>query len=441
MKIVDLSKVFFMLVCFVVVLLAGVVIGAKKWFPYNVLKLAWDESRSAISTFQNRPTVLEKTRYPGNGVTLNTVGDDGKLILVQGMFQDVVAIQLLDRAGNKVQEWEVDFFKLFPDTGHIIPQSNVPRTGIGFHSQGVVALPDGSVVFNIAEKGLAKLDRCGGVVWTVNRMTHHSVAIDRDGSFWVPSKGNIDELDDRYILPGLTKADLLSDASKGWYEDTLLHVSQDGDILQEISLLKALLDAGLEKHFHYVARFDDPQDPTHINDIEVVTPVLAGKLPGVEAGDLLVSARNIDMLVIISRETGQLLWSATGDWRRQHDLDILPDGTISIFNNGGNDFALNRTPGSNVYVLDPETRQGEIYYPKSESQRFYTRIMGSSEILPNGNVLVAESIGGRVFEANSEEGVVWEYVVPYGDTGYAAVFETALQYDESYFSVRDWVCQ
>ena len=103
------------------------------------------------------------------------------------------------------------------------------------------ALPDGSVVFNFAELGTVKMDKCGKVLWRLDRMTHHSVTANADGSFWIPAKGDVRKVPEHLFLPGVTRDGLME--TKGWYEDRLLLVSAVGRIEREISLLQSCLTA------------------------------------------------------------------------------------------------------------------------------------------------------------------------------------------------------
>ena len=67
--------------------------------------------------------------------------------------------------------------------------SYVKNAGIA----GALALPDGSVLFNFEYRGMVKLDRCGEVQWTLRELTHHSIDIAADGSYWVPGRRRVRE--------------------------------------------------------------------------------------------------------------------------------------------------------------------------------------------------------------------------------------------------------
>ena len=59
--------------------------------------------------------------------------------------------------------------------------------------------------------------------------THHDVVVAEDGTLWVPSL--------HYRAEGLKE---IPNFKPWYYEDTVLHLSPDGKVLSEVSVLKAL---------------------------------------------------------------------------------------------------------------------------------------------------------------------------------------------------------
>jgi hypothetical protein len=48
-------------------------------------------------------------------------------------------------------------------------------------------------------------------------------------------------------------------------------------------------------------------------------------------------------------------------------------------------------------------------------------------------------MAGRIFEVDANGEIVWEHVTQFDDT-YAGLIESAIRYDEDYFSIKDWSC-
>ena len=421
---------------FVVFLLGGV-FAKRGWQPYQFVedgyrnaKAYWHQSR------QTRPDLLEPIRYRGDGVTTRRPGMAPGLTAVQGQFAEGVELRLLDPGGRIVHRWQPDFDRIWPDPSHVFPRGEIPVDELHYQTHGFAIQPDGSVVITFDGLGTAKLDRCGVVLWTVDRPTHHDVTDNPDGSFWLPSRTDVRQLEDRVMLKERKELDLASPG--GRFEDTLLLVGPAGDIRDEISIFKALLDGRFAAEL-YDVREISARDPTHLNDVEVVTPELAARVPGVAAGDLLVSLRQLHMLAIIGRQSRSIEWYQVGPWVRQHDAIITPDGMIEVLNNGDTRIAVDGVIGSSIMRLDPATGVADTVYPQPGQRRFFTRIMGAQQLLPNGNRLITESMAGRLLEVDASGNTVWEYVKPF-DSTHAAILQSAKRYPPGFFTVRDWSC-
>jgi hypothetical protein len=416
---------------------AGALWAKEKIWPYKLLDELYEGLKFyAFETdFYSRANLMISLSHEGTGVTRNLEEEtaDG-LTLMSGMFPTGVSLRLIDMNGKTINEWPVDFWRIWPNPNHVYPENEIPEFKWGYHVQGMWAQPDGSVVFNVAELGMVKMDRCGDVIWTLDRRTHHAVTPAGDGSFWVPGKRDAREVSENVALPQMQGP---GDEFSSLYEDLLIHVSADGKVLREISFLKALID-----HSAWYLLYGQPEeDPTHVNDVELVTPALARRISGVKPGDLLVSARNQHALAIISHRNGAILWHQVGPWVRQHDPDILADGTISIFSNNddGEDDTDHFFGGSSVVRFDPATEQSVTVFPNGTEETFYTKIMGAHQSLDNGNLLITESMQGRVLEVKDTNEIVWEYVQPFNDER-AAIIEEAIRFEYDYFNVKDWSC-
>jgi len=433
----DLALLAFVAALGLFVFLVGGLFATFGWQPYQFFEDGFSAARKYYNERrQVRPDLLEPVRYVGSGVTIHRDGAWPGLTAVQGLFPEGVELRLLDMSGNVVHRWRADFHAIWPEPHHVFPPDNVPADNLHYQTHGMAFLRDGSVVFNFDNLGTVKLDRCGAVLWTVDRATHHSVTANPDGSFWIPARVDVRRVSDKVRLEGASTAELLE--SNGRYEDSLLLVGPDGDIRAEISVLDALFNGQFGPELFDVREFS-VADPTHLNDIEVVTAELAARIPGVEAGDLLVSLRQMHMLAILDRQTGAILWRHAGPWIRQHDPDITAEGLIEVFNNGDGSLAVDGVIGSSIVTLDPATGAARTAYPGPDQAHFFTRIMGAHQRLPNGNRLITESMSGRLLEVDVSGQVVWEFVDAYDET-HAALIQSAIRYPQDYFEVEDWHC-
>jgi hypothetical protein len=132
------------------------------------------------------------------------------------------------------------------------------------------------------------------------------------------------------------------------------------------------------------------------------------------------------------------------------------EGNILLFDNGGWAGYGAPNPGSpmglknalrdysRVLEFDPDTLRIAWQYTPQEagfehpvdSNRFYSPFISSAQRLPNGNTLITEGSGGRIFEVNRHHEIVWEYISPY----WGKLFNLNLVY-RAYRVPYEWIPQ
>ncbi|MFF9424832.1 aryl-sulfate sulfotransferase [Streptomyces sp. NPDC014746] len=192
-------------------------------------------------------------------------------------------------------------------------------------------------------------------------------------------------------VPGSEAADGLV------WADTIKEVGPDGELLWSWRAAEHLDRDAFPLHEAYARE--------HWPLINSVTPL--------RDGNILASLRSVSAVVVISRDTGEILWrSRPGTVSQQHAPTELDDGRLLVFDNGvfrpGNDVPYSR-------VIEIDRTDGEIVWEYHDPARefFFAPFMGSAQRLPNGNTLVTDSPSGRLFEVTKDGYLCWEYVVPY----------------------------
>jgi hypothetical protein len=105
---------------------------------------------------------------------------------------------------------------------------------------------------------------------------------------------------------------------------------------------------------------------------------------------------------------GVTRWWQQGPFGMQHQPRPTPDGNIILFNN----FKTAET--STILTLNPRTRIVVSEYAGTEAEPLYSKRSGRVHVLPNGNVLIVETEGGRALELSAEDHqLVWEFRSPY----------------------------
>lgn len=432
----SVAKVAFVVSLMVLSMLYGVAVGRWHWAPFPFIEGAVAEVKMLIDPedpllnsrdYERQGTRLEQPDHMEPGLTFLGSSWDGPGGLEPGL-------RLVDRDGTVVHEWRIERTKLFEGGRRKQPE----RTGI----HGSSLLPGGDVVINQRYVGMARLNSCGEVQWTLDEGNHHSIAQAEDGSFWTPA---VDEApraaSERYPdgYPGL-------DGKPVWRE-RLLNISPDGEILRDINALDLIYGSDLKRHLMKApwggkSRVTGPPtDILHINDVEPLPSSMADAYPLFEAGDLVVSVKRLHLVFVFDPGSMDVKWHASDPFIAQHDPDFIGGGWIGVFDNQTDGSSRGAVlGGSRIVAVQPHTDSTEVLFPTEHSEPFYTAGQGRWEMLENGNMLLTETESGRVVEVDSAGRTVWEWVhQPYSESRVPEVTQASRR-DLSPETVASWPC-
>ena len=230
------------------------------------------------------------------GVTVNEPGAYNGVTFVTGLFDDWLGMRLIAMDGSVLHEWRASISEIWPDPEHL----EGARTDWETHVHGTHLYPNGDVVFNFQYAGLVRIDACSTVEWKLPELTHHSVFEDGQGNLWVPSRREVDGTDNS--LPKLRLP---------YIEDLILKVSPHGQVLEEISILDVIYQANYEGllsgnglHQSSILMPNDG-DLTHLNDIEILDTSMADAFPQFQAGDIMISMRNLNLIMVLDAVTAR----------------------------------------------------------------------------------------------------------------------------------------
>ncbi len=451
------DKIVFYTLCIGALILVSFTFGAYSAIrgntAYAVLNYVHDHVKESIedvglSLQSNISPVaihLQPNRNTGAGVTVNTASDQESLIFLAGFFDESKGLRLMRRNGDVIANWPVVYSDFFPDTSFLArPPANDSLTEI----HGAVLNPDGSVVFNFEYFGSVKLSRCGEVEWTLEHPTHHSVERAEGGGYWISGRINHEDIAADAFPPFTTNYE----GRWPYEEDLILKVSEEGEIVMSASVPQIFYDNGLAAVLTATG-FSFYREPTydyellHLNKVGELSSEIADSFGKFEAGDLVISMRNHNLVAVVDPDTWKIRWHQIGPWVRQHDPEFNPDGTITVFNNNAYRYGLDGQKAkpsypvltSNIIRVDPATGESERIYGEREGEWFQTHVLGKHDLTPGGGMIITEYEAGRAFEINAKGEIVWEFINTYGDDHVTGLTEARV-FLPSYFTVTDWSC-
>ena len=373
---------------------------------------------------------LQPARGQGAGVVKNSTDDDARILLA-GFFDGENQIRLIERDGSVVRKWPLDYFAHFPDTE---TRPCVLQSELYTDTHGALMTPQGEIVFNYDYCGTVKLDQCGAVAWTIEEPTHHSVIAAEAGGYWVLG---------RYLWAAAESPErftpfTLPAGEREMQDDTLMRVSETGEILDEFSIPQMMVDNGLEALLtatgeNFLWDVEPRVELIHSNKAAELTSDIAGAFPLFAAGDIALSMRELNLVMVIDPVTRRVKWHQTGPWLRQHDPEFRPDGLISIFNNNvyrtayvAGQTNLDAAFDTNIMTVDPVSGATQVVFGQQPGEEMLSVIRGQHELLPDGGMLITEFDAGRVLQVSPDRQIVWEYVNHYSAEKVGEITNAAL---------------
>lgn len=397
--------------------------------------------------------------YPSVFPTGTILYDKDKAWNGYTVFPSAKGALLIDMDGNEVQRWAG--LGGFPNK--ILPGGYV--MGTSGRREGKYAYQD--------QLDLLQVDWDGKIVWKFDQTEliadpgkepvymarqHHD--FQREGSsvgYYYP--GGEPRTDGGKTLI-LTHENLYNhEISDKWLiDDKMIEVDWDGHILWSWRASDHFDQLGFDESAKNVL-FRNPGihgeaggDWMHINSMSTLGPN-----KWYDAGDerfhpdnIIFDARNSNILAIISKATGDIVWRIGPDFNEneatrklgwiigQHHLHMIPkglpgEGDLLVFDNGGEGGYGNPNPGaptgnnnarrdySRVLQFNPVTLEITWQYTPLEAgfllftdaSKFYSSYISSVQRLPNGNTLITEGSDGRLLEVTPDHQTVWEYINPY----------------------------
>jgi hypothetical protein len=290
---------------------------------------------------------------------------------------------LMNMDGVVVHEWRCDFVAAWPESAHL-----ANRDGAGYWRRAHL-MDNGDLLAVYEGLGLVKLDRDSRVLWTHFGREHHDLEVLPDGRILVLTR-------EAKIVPWVNSRHAV-------LEDFVTLLDPDGHEISSVSVLEAF---GESEWRHLLLDGRRRGDIMHTNTVEMLDGRVSESVPAFAAGNVLLCVRQLDAVVVLDLDEGDLEWGEFSPWKRQHQATVLESGNIMLFDNSGNGGF------SRILEFDPRTLEIAWSYAGQDPADFYSKTCGSNQRLPNGNTLITESDYGRAFEVTHDGSVVWEFINP-----------------------------
>lgn len=276
-----------------------------------------------------------------------------------------------------------------------------------------ILLKDRSIITLLNESNnLFRLDKESNIIWhNTDKKFHHSLNLGDDGNIWACtadeslvrfSDNNLVKYEDNYI----TKID-----------------PETGKIIYDKSVSEILIENGYINLLYGYGNsaVSKGTDPLHLNDIEPV--LFDGEYW--KKGDLFLSLRHRSLIIQYRPISNRIIRLLHGPFLNQHDVDIISETQISLFNNNVPNMKSKisseiKTNESKVlahlkyseilaYNFKDSTYQS-LFQNHFQSENIFTATQGLHQILSNGDMFIECQNNGKIYILNKDNVLLKRYI-------------------------------
>jgi hypothetical protein len=377
----------------------GIDIALIKWSSFP------DKFSKAVDQIQHLPETFVST--PKNFTPINKLEDDILVLFTYSSSNSSRNIELKNlRTDSLLKSWQIKGL----DNSHR-------------RVMHPLLMEDDHVIYaSIGVPGVFCIDESSKMKWKQDQViSHHSLNRDHNNHIWLCTYPTLKAKEPKYDAQLI-----INDKELPFIDNSITCLDyENGMILFHRSLSQILIDNDLES---ILLKSSQASDPLHINDVQ---PVLtSGQY--LEKGDLFISCKNISTVLLYRPTTNTIIDVIEGPFQSQHDVDIINDSTISIFNN--NTHTIWQNPDSDWTKTESKVEIGPLYSQilfyhfnddsfslKDEksmtANKIYTFTEGLSEKLFDGAYFVEEQNSGVLWVLKDDE-VLYKNVLKSHHDGY-----------------------
>jgi hypothetical protein len=286
----------------------------KSILPESVLELYLDANASAISKYAGMLIKTQVDSGRGYSPQLLLIGFDGKLHKQIPLESD----NSCDCNSNRA----LNYFHIAGNPAEIQTQGN----------------------------SLVNLNSCGQIDWSVDSRYsfHHYLNNDGDhqqAALWALDATDLVQIETATgrVLDRISLSEIInSNPGLPVFETRLKGTKPERWVYGETDFIP------IGRTHTEVENAD--HDPFHTNDIDEYLGDDAGLF---EKGDLVLSFRSLNLLLVVRPATRKIVWYAYGLTSRQHDPDFASSSSIMVYDNNFHN------PGSRIVLLEASATAGE----------------------------------------------------------------------------------
>ena len=346
----------------------------------------------------NKPPVLKKHKHKKKFEEFNITGRNAILVLPRydhSISRSVVdIIDLNDFKTIHTYKHDIDFMNDQVTNTKEFPRLRLDNSKLRFIYQHPLIFEDGSLISMNDDGPAFKIDFCSKLQWINDEeIFHHSLMIDHESNIWT---GGLMNPKSFYVK----KYSL-----ENYLDDSIIKMNTDGKILYNKSITEILIENNIiAENFALNTSLSYYYNPIHLNDIE---PALSDTKFW-KKGDLFISVRQQNAIIHFRPDTNKVINYITGQFTRQHDVDIISDKEISIFNNNN---SIVNNEHSEVVIYNFETKKfKKLFNDQLKKNDFKTDSGGLSHLFNDGALMVEEQNHGRLILFNNRGDKEWEFI-------------------------------
>ena len=244
------------------------------------------------------------------------------------------------------------------------------------------------------------LDAESNIVKVFDDYYHHSLELTKDNYLWTT---NVSCPVNNQLIQEKECNDHVRD-------ENIIKLDLEGKVVYE----KNITDLLYENNINVYRNNDNNVDITHVNDVQPIH--FSSKYW--DDNDVFISLRSLDLALLYDTMENKIQWTSSflSGLKNQHDINVLSEKEITIFNNN---IKYSMKDGKRSRIVDEYSTMIVYNFETNEytslldkyfkEYEIKTATSGKGEVSLNGDILIEETNYGRLIYLDSNGKKLWEF--------------------------------